>query len=222
MSRRKRRALRQGTVNPAAQIATPEDAPLDVLLEMLREPALGSEERIEIAKICLPFVHPRIVPLQPAETGGEPASGPEPEAKPQPQKPIDICEPEYMIALAKTLGSALDECRSGGREVSHFVLACAEIHAALPGRTECTDRAKAQRVHVERAEPVERCNLRLRTDQTNPFEKYRCARRPSAGQRVRGPGRPLPRGRTGSSRVPLSVRRRGSGDPALQLTEKPR
>ena len=113
MSRRKRRASRQGTVNPSAQIAKPENAPLDVLLEMLREPALGSEERIEIAKICLPFVHPRIVQLQPAET--EPA--PEPEAKPQPQKPIDICDPEYMRALVQRLNSALYECKERGLEV---------------------------------------------------------------------------------------------------------
>jgi hypothetical protein len=84
-----------------------------------REPALGSEERIEIAKICLPFVHPRIVQLQPAGTGGEP--GPEPEAKPQPQKPIDICDPEYMIALVRTLNSAMSEYRERGQEVSHFV-----------------------------------------------------------------------------------------------------
>ena len=83
MTRRKQRSSRERALNLAAEIAGSQDTPLDVLLRMMRDSSITSRERIEIAKICLPFVHPRIAQLRPLEN--------EPE-----QEPVDICDPRYM------------------------------------------------------------------------------------------------------------------------------
>jgi hypothetical protein len=107
MTRRKQRSSRERALNLAAEIAGP-DTPLDVLLCMMRDPGISSRERTEIAKICLPFVHPRIAQLHPSEN--------EPE-----REPVDICDPAYMQDLVRALAFSLSASAQQGREVpAHF------------------------------------------------------------------------------------------------------
>src|SRR5687768_10177230 len=110
MSERKQGTSRQGAVKPAAEIAGSKDTPLDVLLQMMRDPGIGSGDRIEIAKICLPFVHPRIAQIHP----------PEPEAVPQ-NEPVDICDPRHVLELVRRLAFALSESREQRREMPDYI-----------------------------------------------------------------------------------------------------
>jgi hypothetical protein len=104
MTRRKQRSSRQRALNLAAEIAGPQDTPLDVLLCMMRDPSISNRERIGIAKICLPFVHPRVAQLHPSET--------EPE-----HEPVDNCDPGYMHELIRALAFSLSASARQGREV---------------------------------------------------------------------------------------------------------
>jgi hypothetical protein len=115
MTRRKQRSSRERAVNLAAEIAG-ADTPLDVLLRMMRDPAISSRERIDIAKICLPFVHPRIAQLRPPEN--------EPE-----HEPVDICDPGYMQDLVRALAFSLSASAQQGREVPAHVW---ELMRAIP------------------------------------------------------------------------------------------
>jgi hypothetical protein len=104
MTRRKQESSRERARNVAAEIAGSQDTPLDVLLCMMRDPGISSRERIEIAKICLPFVHPRVAQLRPSEN--------EPE-----REPVDICDPGYMHELIRALAFSLTTSARQGREV---------------------------------------------------------------------------------------------------------
>ncbi len=104
MTRRKQRSSRERGLNLAAEIAGSQDTPLDVLLRMMRDPGIGSRERTEIAKICLPFVHPRVAQLCPSEN--------EPE-----QEPVDICDPAYIHELVRALAFSLSASAQQGREL---------------------------------------------------------------------------------------------------------
>ena len=116
MTRRKRRSSRERALNLAAEIAGSPDTPLDVLLRMMRDSSITSRERIEIAKICLPFVHPRIAQLRPSEN--------EPE-----HEPVDICDPGYMQELVRALAFSLSASARQGREVPPHVW---ELMKAIP------------------------------------------------------------------------------------------
>ena len=116
MTRRKQRSSRERALNLAAEIAGSQDTPLDVLLRMMRDSSITSRERIEIAKICLPFVHPRIAQLRPSEN--------EPE-----QEPVDICDPRYMQELVRALAFSLSASAQQGREVPADVW---ELMRAIP------------------------------------------------------------------------------------------
>ena len=115
MTRRKQRSSRERALNLAAEIAG-ADTPLDVLLRMMRDPGISSRERIDIAKICLPFVHPRIAQLRPSEN--------EPE-----HEPVDICDPGYMQDLVRALAFSLSASAQQGREVPAHVW---ELMRAIP------------------------------------------------------------------------------------------
>ena len=104
MTRRRQGSSRRIAVNSAAEVAGSEDAPLDVLLRMLRDPGISSRERIEIAKICLPFVHPRMAQLRASEI--------EPEAD-----PVDVSDPGYIHNLIRLLAFSLSASAHQGREV---------------------------------------------------------------------------------------------------------
>ena len=104
MSGRKQEISRKSSARLAAEIAGSEDSPLDVLLRMLRDPAISSSDRVEIAKICLPFVHPRIAPLHPSEI------------EPQQEQP-DICDPSYVLSLIRQLAFSLASSRHRGQQV---------------------------------------------------------------------------------------------------------
>jgi hypothetical protein len=108
MTRRKQRSSRERALNLAAEIAGPQDTPLDVLLRMMRDPGISSRERIGIAKICLPFVHPRIAELRPSED--------EPE-----HEPVDVCDPAYMHELVRALAFSLSASARQGREVPSHI-----------------------------------------------------------------------------------------------------
>jgi hypothetical protein len=108
MTRRKQRSSRERALNLAAEIAGSHDTPLDVLLRMMRDPGIGSRERTEIAKICLPFVHPRMAQLRPSED--------EPE-----REPVDICDPGYMHELIRALAFSLSASARQGREVPSHI-----------------------------------------------------------------------------------------------------
>jgi hypothetical protein len=116
MTRRKQRSSRERALNLAAEIAGPQDTPLDVLLRMMRDPSISSRERIGIAKICLPFVHPRIAELRPSED--------EPE-----HEPVDVCDPAYMHELVRALAFSLSASAHQGREVPADVW---ELMKAIP------------------------------------------------------------------------------------------
>jgi hypothetical protein len=128
MTRRKQRSSRERAVNLAAEIAGP-DTPLDVLLRMMRDPGIRSRDRIEIAKICLPFVHPRVAQLRPSED--------EPESA-----PVDICDPGYIQDLVRALAFSLSASAHRGREVPAHVWelmrsiprALNELHARASGK----------------------------------------------------------------------------------------
>jgi hypothetical protein len=115
MTRRKQASSRERALNLAAEIAGP-DTPLDVLLRMMRDPGISGRERIEIAKICLPFVHPRVAQLRPSEN--------EPESE-----PVDICDPGYMQDLVRALAFSLSASAQQGREVPAHVF---ELMKSIP------------------------------------------------------------------------------------------
>ncbi|MBX9846591.1 MAG: hypothetical protein K2Z80_32760 [Xanthobacteraceae bacterium] len=129
MTRRKPGSSHERVRALAAEIAGPQDAPLDVLLGMMRDPGIGSRERIEIAKICLPFVHPRIAQLGPSEN--------EPE-----REPVDISDPRYMHELIRALAFSLSASAHQRREVPGHIwdlLRCiprgpADLKAPAPGK----------------------------------------------------------------------------------------
>jgi hypothetical protein len=100
----KLQASRRGAAGLAAEIAGSEDAPLEVLLRMMEDSETGSDDRIDIARICLPFVHPRIAQLRPSEIEPEDA-------------PIDICDPNHVQELIRTLAFALNSSANAGRKV---------------------------------------------------------------------------------------------------------
>lgn len=104
MTGRQQGSARRDAVSLAAEAAGSGDAPLDVLLRMLRDPGISSRERIEIAKICLPFVHPRIAQLRASEI--------EPE-----QDPVDICDPGYIHNLIRLLAFSLSSSEHQGRKI---------------------------------------------------------------------------------------------------------
>ena len=104
MTRRKQESSRGGFVNLAAEIAGSEDTPLDTLLRMMRDRTISSRDRIEIAKICLPFVHPRIAQLRPSEIK------PEDDA-------VDIHDPGYVHHLVRLLAFSLSASAHQGREI---------------------------------------------------------------------------------------------------------
>ena len=108
MTGRKQGSSREGAVKLAAEIAGPEDAPLDVLLRMMRDSTISSRDRIEIAKICLPFVHPRIAQLHP------------PEIKPE-DDPVDLCDPGYMQELIRVLAFSFASSADEGREIPSHI-----------------------------------------------------------------------------------------------------
>lgn len=101
---RKQQSASQGAAKPAADIVGPERTLLDVLLGMMRDPDISSGERMEIARICLPFRHPRIAQLHPPE--------PEPD-----KEPVDICDPNYIVGLLQLLNFSLHESEQKGREI---------------------------------------------------------------------------------------------------------
>jgi hypothetical protein len=115
MTRRKQRSSRERAFNLAAEVAG-LDAPLDVLLRMMRDPAISNRDRIDIAKICLPFVHPRIAQLRPSES--------EPE-----RESVDVCDPGYMQDLVRALAFSLTASAQQGREVPAHVF---ELMKSIP------------------------------------------------------------------------------------------
>jgi hypothetical protein len=86
------RSSQRPALGRAAKAAGSDEAPLDFLLRTMRDPDIGNDERIEVAKICLPFVHPRIAQLHPSE------KEPEPE-----QRPRNIADPGYIRGLILAL-----------------------------------------------------------------------------------------------------------------------
>jgi hypothetical protein len=108
MTRRKQGSSREHAFNSAAETAGPQHTPLDVLLRMMRDPGISSRDRIGIAKICLPFVHPRMAQLRPSDN--------EPE-----DEPIDICEPDYVLQLVRMLAFSLSSSAHEGREVPSHI-----------------------------------------------------------------------------------------------------
>ena len=104
MTARKRESSREGARKLAAEIAGTDYTPLAVLLRMMRDPAIGSSDRMEIAKICLPFVHPRIAQFHPPETGPD-------------DNPVDICDPAYVRELIRILAFSLSTSARKGQEI---------------------------------------------------------------------------------------------------------
>ena len=51
----------------------PQDSPLDYLLSVMRDPAVKPERRDEMAKLALPYLHPK-----PAVEGGKDTASPDP------------------------------------------------------------------------------------------------------------------------------------------------
>ena len=110
MTREKPRASHRGAAKLAAEVTGSHDAPtpLHVLLRMLGDSTLSSRERIEIAKICLPFVHPRIALLHPSDF------------EPQ-EAPVDMGDPNYIRETVKLLAFAFAEAKHQGREIPSHI-----------------------------------------------------------------------------------------------------
>jgi hypothetical protein len=108
VTRRKQEQSRQSAVNLAVEIAGTEDTPLDVLLRMMRDPTISNRDRIEIAKICLPFIHPRMAQLDPSAIKPEDA-------------PIDIHDAGYVHHLIRLLAFSLSSSAHQGRELPRHV-----------------------------------------------------------------------------------------------------
>ena len=110
MTRRKPGSSHRGAARLAAEITGSHDAPtpLDVLLRMMRASNIGSGNRIEIAKICLPYIHSRIALLHPSEI------------EPQ-EDPADISDPDYIREIARLLAFCFAEARHHGREIPSHI-----------------------------------------------------------------------------------------------------
>jgi hypothetical protein len=110
MTRRKPGSLHLGSARLAADITGSHDAPtpLDVLLGMMGDSNISSGDRIEIAKICLPFIHPRIALLHPSKI--EP-----------PEEPADISDPNHILEIVRLLAFCFSEARHNGREIPSHI-----------------------------------------------------------------------------------------------------
>ena len=110
MTRRKPESSHRGSAKLAADITGSHDAPtpLDVLLRMLGDSTIDSGERIEIAKICLPFIHPRIALLHPSEIAPQ-------------EDPVDFSDPNYILEIVRRLAFCFSEARHNGREIPSHI-----------------------------------------------------------------------------------------------------
>ena len=110
MTRRKPGSSHRGSARLAAEITGLHDAPtpLDVLLRMMGDSTISSGDRIEIAKIWLPFIHPRIALLHPSEI------------EPQ-EDPPDISDPNYIREIVRLLAFCFSEAKHHGREIPSHI-----------------------------------------------------------------------------------------------------